>query len=469
MLLINTQTVFAIGNNQQIEHGGPYVRQSKNPSVDAQGLFVLSVYTVQDVNSQQQNPNVWSVYLSGSWDIGLTWSPIGFLDQRTYPCSSNPQDYADIFIDQNSGRAHIVWQELIGNTWVIRYRWYDRPTNTWSPTIQTISTNSGSGNDAKYPKIAVAWPNDGNPNNRYINVVWQEQYVDPNTGTIQWEVMLRISINGGATWNTPTPVSTVDFGPSIHPVIGVDFDEFLTVEYIEIAWEEVCTWRVPTNLIFLQASTYMPGMLMFRFNTRIKPSTAEQTHPDITVDFGEYHVVWVEEESTGLDPSGRIGNVWIAHDSTGTDIFPPTRIYELTAAGHSNHDLVDRNSWGPAVDFDYFGTDGQGNTLYRLEVAYTAYDSTFNPNNTALQNVELYVEVTEGWGTNYGTLPGRPWLCKTFPSPTTNVYEHYPDIAVEPWTASQPRPANTYGQIVYDRTTPISNPIYWEVWACTEP
>ena len=442
-------------HNQKIDlEGGD--RESKHPAVDARSGDVYCSYSAWDVDN---NPPTWGIFLSFSPGVGRNWGPVGWVDQRVSPGSQcNEQDYSDIYMDQTTGKIHIVWQEKVNNNWVIMYRNLNPPAG-WGPIIQLSNTGSF---DAMYPKVAV----DGsfiNQNPRYVHVVWQED----SSGS--FEVYYRDSDDRGVTWPTaPVIISGADNQPSIHPVIEVEYREGPgqpVNEYVHVAWEQDNSRLGTPNQVYIYSAIRIAGAgggLAPQYNPTcqaISPSpNRQQTHPDITADFGEFHVVWVQDFQGG---NVNLGNVWIAHDNTAYNNLPPGTVYQLTAGGHPCQNLVDRFSWGPAVDFDDNVPGTPGN---RIAVAYTAY-LEFDPDQGGggIQNTELFCDIANGAGVAY------VWNVPTVQETATpNVYEHYPDVAVEEWLwGPGVAPTNTYAHIVYERQDIPFGP--WTVWYIREP
>jgi hypothetical protein len=449
---IPVENVIAGSFNQAIDDPG-YQRETKHPAVDAIDDDVYSTYTAKDTAN-----NVFQIFLSTSSDTGRNWGPIGWVGQRMHWGQFNEQDFSDVFVDQVTGIVHIVWQELCpyNNNWVIMYTFYDPATSTWRQF--DVRLTPGNNYNAYYPKVAVDGPI-GDVLNRIIHVCWQ----DDSAGV--FEVRYTESPDGGVTWtNRIDIISENDNAPSIHPVIEVDFDDngFPAMEYVNFAWEQDNSGSGSPNQIYIWYGIYNPyDEPALRYEGLMNPSSRTQTHPDICADLDEVHFVWWEDTPDPSDP-WYLGNVWIAHDSFGFDNTPPNpaalnpvEVYMVTSPGQLANDLVDGDSWGPAVDHDDYIL-GPGNYL---AVAYTAYE---DPQSS---NTELFCDPFYGSGANYVYTP-PPVIPETA---TPTIYEHYPDVAVEPGNCQVFGP-DTYAHIVYDRQSTFGIPPFpWSVWYIREP
>ena len=166
------------------------------------------------------NLNPRDIFFTRSLDGGTTWStPINL--------STNPGDSVRPTIALNSqGTIYVAWGDDAEGKYEVFLRYSTDTGNTWSP-IRNI-TAQVKGQD-RLPAIAV----DAN-GTLYATWAHKERHNEGGVITVEREVFLQYSQDGGETWSAPYSVSGV---PSVSDIIRPE----LTLDpagNLYVIWEE---------------------------------------------------------------------------------------------------------------------------------------------------------------------------------------------------------------------------------------
>ncbi|MBI4479361.1 MAG: exo-alpha-sialidase [Acidobacteria bacterium] len=129
-----------------------------------------------------------------------------------------------------NGNVHVLWHD-----YARRQIFIDKSTDgggTWGTDVAVASTNIGFGVDigcnggrSMTPAPQMAIDASGN-----IYVVFAK---DDAAAGLNLDVFFTKSINGGASWSTPMPVSSTSAGHQYNPAIAIDSTGAINVSYLD--------------------------------------------------------------------------------------------------------------------------------------------------------------------------------------------------------------------------------------------
>jgi hypothetical protein len=209
---------------------------SSTPQVIGSGTNVYVVW-------EQENGEI---YIRRSTDSGATWKAI-------FNVSNNPGPSQHEEIAVAGSNVYIVWSQSNSQhtqTDILFRRSTDNGA-TWKPKV-SISTD---GQSVSEPSMSIS--------GSYVHVVWNQP--DPAVGPNWYQVYIRSSANGGATWKTPKDLTsaTETFLPALVSSSGAN----VYVSYERIAFDS--SPDLYTDILFMSSDnnggTWKPAITLASF------------------------------------------------------------------------------------------------------------------------------------------------------------------------------------------------------------
>ena len=206
---------------------------------------------------------VWYDHSSGNNDIYFRRSTNGGSGWQTAKkLTTNAADSSYPAIAVDGSNIYAVWQDNTPGNYEIYFRKSTDGGATWLTARKVMSTTG----ESSYPAIAVSGSN--------VYVVWN----DNTPGN--WEIYLRRSTDGGATWQTYKRVTNSAMA-STFPAVAVDGSN------VHVVWEDYA----PGNFeIYFTKSTNNGATWQTAKRLSITASTSYV--PSVAVDGANIHVVW---------------------------------------------------------------------------------------------------------------------------------------------------------------------------------
>jgi hypothetical protein len=273
----------------QIDSGGSlediFFRRSTDngatwkPTVKITSIGTVGISTPQVIASGTNVYVVWEqvngeIYIRRSTDSGATW-------KAAFNISNNPGPSQDEEIAVSGSNVYIVWSQSNsdGTQSDIFFRRSTDNGATWKPRV--ILSNSDQG--VSRPSMSISGSN--------IHVVWNQ--ADPAVGPNWYQVYIRSSANGGATWKTPKDLTSAKetFLPALVASSGAN----VYVTYESIAFDSSPDFY--TDILFLSSNdnggTWEPVVTIAQF---VASNGANENGPWIGAAGSKVYVFWLNAD-----------------------------------------------------------------------------------------------------------------------------------------------------------------------------
>ena len=243
-------------------------------------------------------------YYNGSWhqtidftrslDSGNTWSePRNIAGEYSYAYTP----YYPSLVSSGT-EVFATWHAYYNNSGTYVYDVFFRGSEDWGENwgnIEMISPDNKVEPDdyqySQYPDISVGGST--------IFVTWYDNGNFDNDGTIDYDVVLRSSSNGGSSWSNTRVISTTAnsaYQPKVAAADGSNV--FVTwYEYDSIDYNYTIQYRRSTN----GGSNWQAEQTLSDTNEEYYP-----TYPDVTAHGSQVYVAWVSSERDRNDE-----NIWL--------------------------------------------------------------------------------------------------------------------------------------------------------------
>ncbi len=317
------------------------------------------------------------IFFRRSTDNGATWKP-------TVNLSNNPGGSVEVQLAVSASSVFVIWNQYdaSGDVSDVLFRRSGDNGATWKPVVNISEKNAG---DAFNPVIEALGTD--------VVIVWADT-------TLNSEILLKRSGDGGTTWGPIVNVSN-DTPGSYDPQVT------LFGSNIYVVWQG---YRSGNLDIFLRKSPDHGATWKSTFN--ISKGSPASYEPLVAVASSNVYVVWREGGETFLRRSTDGGATWKSSQNISND--GGSSLYHLIAASGNNLYIAWKLDGGSNDIILRRSTDNGATWKTKVNISDSAGDSY--PSSLEVAGSKVYVAWTESTGDLFvrrSVDGGATWKSKT--------------------------------------------------------